>query len=90
MNDQFDELAKGLAQSVTRRGALKKFGVGVAGIALAALGLANSAHAERGGSGACKKAKRMCGGCVVPYGCTTQQCVDYCGSLCVSACGGPI
>src|SRR5437867_3126849 len=27
MNDKFDELAKGLAQSVTRRGALKKFGV---------------------------------------------------------------
>ena len=31
MNDQFDELAKGLAQSVTRRGALKKFGFGLAG-----------------------------------------------------------
>ena len=45
MNHQFDELAKGLAQSVTRRGALKKFGVGLAGIALATLGLANKAHA---------------------------------------------
>ena len=45
MRNQFDELAKGLAQSVTRRAALKKFGVGVAGMALAALGLANSAHA---------------------------------------------
>ena len=33
MNDQFDELAKGMAQSVTRRGALKKFGVGLAGVA---------------------------------------------------------
>ncbi len=29
MNNQFDELAKGLAQSVTRRGALKKFGLGL-------------------------------------------------------------
>jgi len=38
MNDKFDELAKGMAQSVTRRGALKKFGLGLAGIALASLG----------------------------------------------------
>ena len=28
MNDKFDELARDLAQSVTRRAALKKFGVG--------------------------------------------------------------
>ncbi len=30
MNDKFGELAKGLAQSLTRRGALKKFGLGAA------------------------------------------------------------
>ena len=45
MNNKFDELAKNMAQSVTRRGALKKFGVGFAGIALASLGLANKAEA---------------------------------------------
>ena len=45
MNDKFDELARGLAQSVTRRAALKKFGVGLAGLALALLGLANKAQA---------------------------------------------
>ena len=45
MNNQFDELAKNMAQSVTRRGALKKFGVGIAGIALAALGVTNEAQA---------------------------------------------
>ena len=45
-NDKLDELAKGLAQSTTRRGALKKFGVGLAGAALAALGLANKAEAD--------------------------------------------
>ena len=28
MNNKFDELTKNLAQSVTRRAALKKFGVG--------------------------------------------------------------
>src|SRR5437899_6706286 len=45
MNDKFDQLAKSLAQSVTRRAALKKFGVGLAGMALACLGLTNSALA---------------------------------------------
>jgi hypothetical protein len=35
MNNKFDELTKSLAQSVTRRGALKKFGVSLAGVALA-------------------------------------------------------
>ena len=45
MNNQFDELTKGLAQSVTRRAALKKFGVGLAGMALACFGLANKATA---------------------------------------------
>jgi len=37
MNNKFDELTKSLAQSVTRRAALKKFGVGLAGMALACL-----------------------------------------------------
>lgn len=34
-NHKFDELAKGMAQSVTRRQALKRFCVGLAGMALA-------------------------------------------------------
>ena len=46
MNNPFDELAKGLAQSVTRRGALKKFGVGLMGAALASLGLTKKAQAD--------------------------------------------
>ena len=46
MSDKFDELTKGLAQSVTRRQALKKFGVGLAGMALACVGLANKAEAS--------------------------------------------
>jgi hypothetical protein len=46
MNTQFDELAKGLARSVTRRQALKKFGVGLAGMALACFGLADKAEAK--------------------------------------------
>ena len=31
MNNKFDQLTKSVAQSLTRRGALKKFGVGLAG-----------------------------------------------------------
>ena len=45
MNNKFDELTKQMAQSVTRRAALKKFGLGLAGMALAAFGLANKARA---------------------------------------------
>jgi len=45
MNNKFDELTKSLAQSVTRRQALKRFGVGLAGMALACFGLANKAEA---------------------------------------------
>ena len=45
MNNKFDELTKSLARSVTRRAALKKFGLGLGGMALACFGLANKAHA---------------------------------------------
>jgi hypothetical protein len=57
MNTKFDELAKGLAQSATRRQALKKFGVGIAGMALACFGLTNRTRA--GGSGSAH-AKYLC------------------------------
>src|SRR5262245_20060290 len=46
MNNRFDELTKSLAQSVSRRAALKKFGVGLAGMALACFGLTNKAEAD--------------------------------------------
>ena len=59
MNNKFDELTKSVAQSVTRRGALKKFGVGLAGMALACFGLANKAEARKG-DGCFKKCVREC------------------------------
>ena len=46
MNNKFDKLAKGMAQSVTRRQALKKFSLGFAGMALACFGLALTATAQ--------------------------------------------
>jgi hypothetical protein len=82
MNNQFDELAKGLAQSVTRRGALKKFSVGLAGIALASLGLLNQASAAKGGA---KLFKCLCAesgyGCG-RYGSAFWQCIEVCQVRC--------
>ena len=46
MHNQFDGFTNSLAQSVTRRAALKKFGIGLAGMALACFGLANKAEAQ--------------------------------------------
>ena len=68
MNNKFDELTKSIAQSVTRRAALKKFGVGLAGMALACFGLANRANADpRAGHRACfnKCVKEILFGCYV-------------------------
>ena len=60
MNNKFDELTKQMAQSVTRRAALKKFGVGLAGMALACFGLANNAGA--GSNNKYKCVSWHCGG----------------------------
>jgi len=54
MNNQFDELTKSLAQSVTRRGALKKFGMGIAGMVLTCFGLANKASGTTTYQGFCE------------------------------------
>ncbi len=53
MNDKFDELAKAMAQPVARRAALKKFGVGLVGAALAVLGLGNAQAAGKGPKHTC-------------------------------------
>ena len=71
MKNKFDELAKGMAQSVTRRQALKKFGIGLAGMALACFGLANRAEARCGDNGKrCKPGQLhgCCGGFCCPTG----------------------
>jgi hypothetical protein len=66
MKVKFDELAKGMARSATRRDALKKFGVGLAGMALACFGLAGRAEAAKGGcqpAGVrCRSASHCCSG----------------------------
>src|SRR5437588_59165 len=45
MNNKFDEPSKAVAESVTRRAALRKLSFGLLGMALACFGLANRAHA---------------------------------------------
>ena len=65
MNNKFDELTKSMAQSVTRRGAVRKFGVGLASMALACLGLANRAEAQTPcvyAGAACKRNSDCCSG----------------------------
>ena len=47
MNDKFDELAKNMAQAVTRRQALRRFGIGVSAFLLAALALPRRASASK-------------------------------------------
>jgi hypothetical protein len=69
MNNKFDELTKQMAHSVTRRGALKKFCVGLAGLTLACFGLANKAKA-----GGCKPAGSSCQH-------DSQCCSGYCIGL---------
>jgi hypothetical protein len=64
MNNKFDELTKNLAQSVTRRAALKKFGVGLAGMALACFGLVNKAEAKgcKPNGSSCQNNGQCCSG----------------------------
>jgi hypothetical protein len=77
MNNKFDELTKSMAQSVTRRAALKKFGVGLAGMALACFGLVNKA--EAGKVETCESCVKVCTsqGYSSKY-CRATQCVWYC------------
>ena len=46
MDKQFDELSKSLATGINRREALRKFGLGLAGVLLASVGLSGKAGAD--------------------------------------------
>ena len=53
MDKQFDELSKSLAEGVSRRVALRKFGIGLAGVLLASLGLGSGRATCAQGSAQC-------------------------------------
>ena len=78
MDDKFDELARNMAQSVTRRGALKKFGVGLGAVLLASFGLPNKAEAQKRWRCRCNKPPY--------YGCDEPGAPLYCN--CAPACFG--
>ena len=65
MNDKFDQLAKGVAESVTRRQAFKRFGVGLAAMALPSLALSRKAasHCIQSGFPCGKPGQGGCGSC---------------------------
>ena len=91
MNNKFDELTKQMAQSVTRRGALKKFGVGLVGMALACFGLASRAHAAKGSDcgcvsdADCNGTSHCLNGVCVPNWCTTTCCCFHTKHFCGTA-----
>ncbi len=64
MADKFDELTKVMTQSVSRRQALRRFGVGMAAMALACFSFSNKAKA--GWIHTCTDTD--CGGYVCPKG----------------------
>src|SRR5438105_3181755 len=99
MNDKFDELAKGLAQSLTRRNALKKFGLALSGMVLALFGPSKAqasnhclSSAECEGicvRGHCRPVNyRNCNYCRGSWGCAYPDdtvCFQRCGNVCAPA-----
>ena len=70
MNNKFDELTKSMAQSVTRRGVLKKLGVGLVATVAASLGLGTAVAAgSRHGYAALDSLGGYVGLCVDPTTC---------------------
>lgn len=78
MNDQFDELAKALAQPIARRAALKKFGVGAAVALLTVVGLAPRTDATPSAGLRLCTSNRQC-----PKGMRCQQVKGYNFGMCV-------
>ena len=88
MKDRFDEMARGMAQSVTRRQALKKFSFRLAGMALACFGLADKAGATKNclpNGTICKPkgpgSESSCNKCCNGYWTNAFTFVSYCGGF---------
>lgn len=62
MDKQFDELSKSLAEGVSRREALRKFAVGLAGVVIACLGIGGGRSASAQGNFTCCQYTCFCEG----------------------------
>src|SRR5438105_2437679 len=78
MSNKFDELAKSMAQSLSRRQALKKFGAGLVGGVLAAVGFVNKAEANPSIRCNCKKPNYGCDRYALGYSECTLKCSTEC------------
>ncbi len=78
MNDKFDGLAKNMAQSITRRQALQRLGIGLGSMVLATLGFTNRAEALS------KRCGNPCDCGAAYLGCCPddKHCLRVCGPQC--------
>ena len=86
MNNQFDELTKNLAQSVTRRAALKKFGVGIGGMALACFGLTSKVQAGSHDRSCFNNCMHTCVTGLMAQGYSKQEATTNCQNPCAAEC----
>ena len=91
MNRQFDELSRSLAEDVSRREALRRFGLGLAGVLLASFGLSSAAWANPCPKGLlkCGTGKNFC--CYDPNVavCCGTTCCPNTPGCCGNSCGCP-
>ena len=80
MDKQFDELSKSLAEGVSRREAVKRFGICLAGVLLAYLGLGSGREARAQGSATCCNYHCTC---ITGKNYNTKRC-NSAGGLCIS------
>jgi F0F1-type ATP synthase membrane subunit c/vacuolar-type H+-ATPase subunit K len=89
MKDPFDELAKGLADGVSRREALRRLGGGLATTLLASVGLGRAWGQGRGCGSYCRarvRSPKAFTKCVI----SCQDCLQDEGTLCGASAGGAV
>jgi hypothetical protein len=86
MNNEFDELTKAMAQSGTRRAALKKFGIGLGAMALACFGLARKTEAGSHNRSCFNQCMHDCVDHLMSQGYSKEGATTYCENPCAVAC----